>query len=587
MRATWSAMGRGVACVAIVSLTSACGDAPLPPLGTTDTVSDTALTLDAKLDAKPAATADAGTAADSASDGQPADGLATADNGAADTSRADAAADAVAGADTTDAINQGDSDGSGSGADTAVQDFTLVSVSPANGTDGLAVDFSLTLTFSTKIKPESWTAYTVDVLVQGDSVLPVKFATNGNTATLTAKQPAPYASRIDVRLKPLVQSNQGVPLAETALRFYTTAHPQQDGYAQLAARFAPWVRQAVAGPSDLLRRIDLDGNWNAADNPANQAKTAALAEVAWAAVETHSHTYLTYVFYWPQRAGVAPGVPLDNDTAGAQVVVSRKDGLPVALQTWFKAKGDEQMWLWLAAEAGWPTKSKFIRATLPRDSLFPPADAAATECKAGAANPGQCPRHFPAYLTAASHQSCLWMDKGELSDQQCVASELVKAGLNLLLYTPAAQATEPGKPAVSGTPASYTLRPLLGSWWPHRDEAGSDGLFVDTQFTYTAAAGRPQGNKAPLGSRFVSAQGGDFGRPPWAWQWKPTTLSSSYYDLPRGTPFFDPAWLLWQRLGGEPVGLQPWNGQTKQGFSTDYCFNPYLGIDLRTTPACQ
>ncbi len=581
--------------LAAVTAAVACGDDPLPPLAATDTATDIDLTLDSQIDVKgqPKDSASGGPSADASArgDGPLADAgaAAGADSEVVDGKGTDGDATAGSGADIADgAAAAGDAgQANDSSADVAVQDFVLVSSAPAAGAEGLPADFALTLTFSTKIKPESWTSYTVDVLVQGDTPLPVKFSTKDNTATITAKQPAPFASRIDVVLKPLVQSNQGVPLAETHLRFYTAADPQQQDYADKAARFAPLVRQAVAAPSDLLRKLDFDGNWNAHDNAANQGKSAALAEVAWAAVETHSHTYLTYVFYWPQRTGVAPGVPLDNDVAGAQVVVSRKDGLPVALQTWFKAKSDEQMWLWLAAEAGWPAKSKFIRGVLPRDSLFPPADAGLAACKPGAADAALCPRRYLAYLTAASHQSCLWIDKGEASDQQCVASDLVKAGLNLLVYAPAAQAAEAGKPTAAGTPASYVLRPLLGSWWPHRDEAGSAGLFVDTQFTYAAAAGRPMGSKEALGSRLVSAQGGDFGRPPWAWQWKPTTLSSSYYDLPRGTPFLDPAWLLWHRLGAEAAALVPWNAQTKQGFSTDYCFNPYLGIDLRSSPACQ
>jgi len=507
----------------------------------------------------------------------------------ADATEGDATAAADAMADTPAATDGGDGDaGAATRSDAAAPDggsaeFAILASDPTAGAAAVATKFTVTVIFSADVKKESATAYTISVRSQGVATVPCKFSVAGKVLTIAATTPAPPASRVDIVFGPLVQSQQGVPLAETTLSFYTATWPDQAGYAALAARFAPIVRQAVGGPDDLLRRADFDGEWNLANNPVHAASHPALAAITWAAVETRSHIYLTWLYYWPARPAVAPGVPFDNDTAGAQVVIERGSGQPVALQTLFKAKGDEQAWLWLANEAGWPVKSSFVRKSLPRDALFPAADPAAC---AGDPKAAACVRRFPAWLTAGSHQSCLWIDAGEVIDQQCALTDAIKSSLKHVVYSPAAAATEPPAPTVPGSPAAYALLPLLDSWWPRRDEAGPAQPFADTQFTYQAPAGRPLGPPYGLGGKLVSGKEGDFGRPPWAWRWKPGTLGSSYYDLPRGAPFFDPAWLLWQRLGGATAGIAPWSAATPKGFSVDYCFNPYLGIDVRGTPDC-
>ncbi len=572
----------------ILALLASCGDPPLPAKAT-----------DAASAADIASASDSWPFADAAKEIATLDGAAdgavdAASQGGAET--VDGAIDAAIGADGQgDTAAPGDAGSVDSAApadtvkpaDVPIAEFTLVSSIPADGAADIALDSGLAWKFSTTVKPESAVSYTISVQGPGNTAIPGKFTASGDMVTFVPKGPLPVASRIDVVLGTLVQSNQGVPLSETKLHFYTQPWADLQKYHALAEQFAPQIRQAVATPADYLRALDFDGDWNAWDNPADAKAFLAAAEVGWTAVETRSHVYLTYSFYWPQRTAVPPGVGFDNDIAGAQVVVERKSGQPVALQTFFKAKADEQAWLWLTAESGFPVKSKYFRAFLPRDQLFPPADAKVAACQPGAADAAQCKRRYPAYLTAGNHQSCLWIDKGETLDAQCVLNDYLKSQLLWVVYAPGAAAKEPGQPTNAGTPADYTLRPLHSAWWPHREEAGLDGLFADTQFIYAPPTGRPLGPKYGIGSRLANPQDVDFGRPPWAWRWKPGTFSSSYYDLPRGVPLFDPAHLLYQRLGGATVGPPAWDPATKNGFSQDYCFNPYLGIDARQTPECQ
>jgi len=160
-----------------------------------------------------------------------------------------------------------------------------------------------------------------------------------------------------------------------------------------------------------------------------------------------------------------------------------------------------------------------------------------------------------------------------------------------LNYLPATTPSEAPAATAEGAAAAYALRSILETWWPRRDEAAPDGLWQDTQFVYEAPPGRPKGDGLSLGSKFVTAldpadiNALDAGRPPWSMRWKPGTQSQTYYELPRGTPWLDPAYTLLQRLGGQNA-VPAYDPATAQGLSLQMCWNAFLGIDERTSPAC-
>lgn len=474
-------------------------------------------------------------------------------------------------------------------ADVPLAPFTLLATEPTNGAMGNVQPFTVKLHFSAEVKAASIAAYTIAVTTQGGVPVAGKFATVDNDVTFTATDVLSPASRVEMVLGTLVQGQKGGALQQAVtLRWYTEGMPALAVYAKLAARYAPRLLQGVTDGNDALRAVDLDGNWNANDNVKNAGGLDALATVGWSVIESPSHYFITYVFYWPHRKAVAPGVAADNDTAGSIVTVAKWPAEhPVALTTYFRAKADEQMWTWVTAESGWP-KATYVRGILAEAVLFPKAkDAADTYGCEGIAD---CvPRRYPGYLTAGTHQSCLWSDPGEsggvLAPAQCVTTGTVKSALQMLDYMPALVAQPAGKASNPGPVTAYALQSLHDAWWPHRDEAGPLGLWSDTLFNYEAPPGRPPGPKLATGSRFVSATD-DFGRPPWGWQWKPAN-NISYYGMPRGTPFFDPAWALLQRLGGESTKVPAWDPGQKTGFSQDYCLHPFFFLDNRATAPCK
>lgn len=557
-----------------------CGDPPLSQTDATGTGDSTGFDLGGTFDAaagKDLTTADdAAGAQDAVTDAQVTDATSTDDAAQADGAQpADVAADVPAPKDTPAPM------------DVPVVELQLTSFTPADGTIDVAQPLKIELKFNQELKPEALSAQTVLITSHGGDSVPGKFTVSGDSVTFAANAGAVGpSSRVDVEVTTLVTAKKGPNLQQpVTFRFYTAPLPGLEPYAQLAARYAPTLRQAIATKDDYLRALDFDGNWDVGDNPQKAPLYEPEAEVVWSVIETQSHYYLSYQFYWAHRPAVPPGVAFDNDVAGSVVVVAKYPSeKPIALMTYFKAKTDEQMWAWATTESGLPTGgNKFWRTAVPEAQLFPPA----TDTLGCEGKPGCVPKRYPGFLTAGSHQSCLWLDAGESFDKQCVLSAQVKAGLKWIDYLPAAKAqaaTEP--PANPGPSVGYALRPLLGSWWLHRDEAGEGKPFVDTQFTYVPPPDRPGSGLKPWGSKFRSTLDADFGRPGWAWKWKPGTLSASYYDLPRGTPWLDPAYTLVMRLGG--AGKAPaWDAQKKTGLSLAYCLHPFFGLDLRDKPECQ
>ncbi len=477
--------------------------------------------------------------------------------------------------------------------DVPLDQFALVSHTPGDGETGVASPITVTMTFSATVKPESISANTIFVTTHGDKPVLGKFATNDKVVTFTSAGPVQAASRVQVRVTSVVQAKKGNSLPQEALfHFYTQPMPGLAPYEKLAARYAPTVRQGVnvdSPSADLLRSIDFDGDWNLSNNAKN-TKPAPTAKVAWSVIETQSHFFITYVFYWAHRSALDSKLVFDNDTAGSIVAVAKyPTEHPVALTTYFKQKADEQMWGWVTAESGLVAPGaktpSFLRAVLPQDQLFPKAAAADTYGCEGIA--GCTPRRYPAYLTASTHQSCLWADAGDKSLYECDLSPAIQVDLKWIDYVPATT----GQPASgnAGAPGpvyGYELQSLHEFWWPHRDEAGANAVFVDTTFTYAPPVDRPFGGGLPVGSKFLTSGSNDNGRPPWAWMWKPGT-NVSYYDMPRGTPFYDPSWALYMRLGGIDAKLPPFDATTKTGYSMDHCLHPFFFVDLRDSAPCK
>ena len=475
----------------------------------------------------------------------------------------------------------------------------VLKTDPANGAVGVTPLITFTVYCSAPLLDGSIAEYTVTVKGPGDQLVAGDLKVEGAKFSFTATAPLPPASRVWVELSTLVQSEKGDTLAAPyAFSFYTAGYPASAPYAKLAARYAPYLWQGVADAKiDRVRNPNYDQDWNGENNVANLAKFDAVARVGWAVMETQSHFFIHYAFYWPRRGATTDDLSFHNDMAGSTVVVARyPTEQPVGLLTWFKNQYDEQMWGWATAEsglvaAGGKPSAANMRQVLPSATLFPGPVSGAADLFGCEGIAGCVPRRYHGYLSAGSHQSCLWLDGGDKTYNQCRTDAQVKATLKVIAYRPGAVATKVEGVAVAPDGKVpefvYELVPIFDDWFPHREEAFAGGMFAPPlSFVYKPPPQRPAGDGTPLATKFTSAVKGDFGRPPWAWQWKPGTFTT-YYEMPQGTPFLDPAWALFQRLGGTSAGLKAFDPSSHKGMSLDYCFEPFLFIDQRDLPACK
>ncbi|MEY3012411.1 MAG: hypothetical protein RIT45_1146 [Pseudomonadota bacterium] len=486
--------------------------------------------------------------------------------------------------------------------DVTYKALQVVATTPANDGQTTGTLAKFTVQFDQPLEPITVGTFTVQVLGAGSGTLNGTFNVSGDTFTFEADAKVLPATRVDVEISTLVTGPQGQTLEQPySFHFQTPGHADTAPYAAMAARYAPIIDVALAEGGDAAWDIPrwpgdfvdpaaasgAAGYWALNDAPALAQAQKALPRVGWGVVETQSHVFLHYLVYWPKRVAEAGNPGFVNDTALFTVVVARwPSEHPVALRTWSKRKDDERMWLWLTDDAallpsGAKPSQHGVRGVLAAKQLFP-----TTEDVFGCDSASNCkPRRAPVWVRGGVHQACLRGDAGETSGGKHCFWDANVARVRLV---PGATAEEvPFSSAVKGAePKSYgyTLEPLETTFWSRR--VATDLFEGPLSFSYSAPAGRPKGVAGNVGSKFVGGGASDFGRPPWAIRWKPAS-NETYYDLPRGTVFLDPAYALWKRMGAEAAKLPAFDKAKGVGLSVALCFDPFLYVDERGASACQ
>lgn len=474
---------------------------------------------------------------------------------------------------------------------------TVASSIPANEAMDVAIPFVVKVTFSEAIRYEQTvdesTFQVTDISgTQLDGTLSYDAATF--TVTFT---PAPTvvlyrASPYKVLLSALIQDKAGNRMAQTEIAFSTTAGNLAP-YEALAAKYAPFLYQAVnkAAPQfDYPTSFDFDKDWKAANNDMSIMKgTSVPAWIYWDVAETKSHYFIRYGYFYPRHSDT--DTTFGNEVAGAIVVVAKRPTeTPIAVETYFGAASKEDIRSFVttesglvkdgaAGESGEPDgnlndkdrKYFGVNWVLPQATLFPLG-------------------RYQAYLTSGTHESCAWAQTNKETplDFRCVLNDGIKSQLFVVRYAYVDGVATDIKKGASGFPIAtadgqdigYGLKSVVKEWWVRRDRLAD---LYGSQFTYEPPEGRPGANlQAPTSFQNTTSPELPGGRPPWAWSWKPTVADPDFYykQFGMGTPFLDPAYYFAQRHR-----LTLTTG--KDGFSSTYCFNPYLLIDQRgKDPEC-
>jgi hypothetical protein len=460
----------------------------------------------------------------------------------------------------------------------------VVSFEPADGESNVPVEFVVRIEFDGPVRPTT--------IIKGDtfSVTDVERREVAGTVELGPDPAAPttivfrptvavlHGSPYRVELTPSIMDLAGTRMAEfLRWRFFTEPLPAPADHTAVALRYAPHIRQQTQAPNpeyEYVTRFDLDGDWDLTNSlAAIRAADAVPGVVYYAVVETKSHWFVSYLYYHPYR-DVGGGASYANDLAGAQVVVQRYPvERPLLVQLWFQTGTQQDVLAYVTSESG--LTGAYIDGTWPAAQLFPDG-------------------HYPAWLTARSHQSCLWLDRDNGFPRPCRLSDADLPMITHVEYVPPAVAGGGGEalieanggfPLTTGDdPIEYVLEDVLVDLWPRRLDVQPGGVVFAESFAFASHDDRTLGARpgagTRLGSRFVAAaSAAGYGLAPWAIDWRPS--AGQFVVLEAGTLFLDPAYFLKKRF----PSLTDWDAATRTGFSLDYCYHPYLNINRRPTDA--
>lgn len=460
----------------------------------------------------------------------------------------------------------------------------VVKTEPANEQTGVPIPFVVKVTFSEAIRfKETVDANTFQVTDVNGQALKGDFSYDEATFTVTWTPKVGtvfmIASPYRVTLTSLIQDKAGNHLDNYYTFSFATTLPlkYEEDYKPIAEKYAPVIFQATAKATpqfDYLTSYDFDGQWAAKLKEAAIKKATEIPSwVYWDVVETKTHYFIRYSFYYPLHAGESGGSDaFSNDLSGATVVVAKRPvEAPVAVETYFGRRDVEEIVSFITKEsglvpAGGSPDVYLFDAMMTQEELFPS-------------------NRYLAYLTASSHQSCLWnwYPPYDPTSQRCRLNDGIKSTLSVVKYVYGDGKASTIKKGANGFPASlegvsYGLRALMNEWWVRRDHVGEDSIFSAT-YQYEAPEGHA-GSGMTLPQTFVDSVNpvsANKGRPPWAWAWNPGNGKFVPGADLRGVYFLDPAYYFAKRHKVE-IGMHP---VTKQGFSDQYCFNPYLLVDQR------
>ena len=446
----------------------------------------------------------------------------------------------------------------------------VVSIVPANGTVDIALDTTITVTFSETMDLVTVNFQSLVLKNPAGQDVPatVTYDPDTKTATLTPTVALRNATAYRVSPTALLRDPSGnslrvVPSPDST--FVTTFGVPADHEA-LAQEFAPMLFQSIETPTggqlnnDLPTRVNFDGNWIARDNKATArlASTAIKASLYYSVLESKTNYFIVYAAYYPMRKDKNASVLHEHDFTGIVMVIDK------ATKSLKVVEG-------LKVDDGTDT----VIAYKPNTSDVGNTGATALETYDVA---GHVEGRYPLLITSGSHEACNWLKAGPTVPAICrhESGEFSEGPIDGVMMRPGAAQTF--AQAVENTTTNikemeYELVPL-GELWARRSFVGNELLWEKVS-TYTPIDGRTSmyDEVEPIlwPNRLVSDDEISFGKPPFAW----LKLAS---ETNQGQWLFDPAYLLQVR----------YNFGT--GFSADYCVNPYLDIDLRSDVAvteCQ
>lgn len=547
------------------------------------------------------ACSDDGTTTPPLADIQTAD-LATADSAMVDTAIADTVVDTGAPVDTAQPdASVPDTAKPDTGKDVAQPDVapdntapTVKSTNPANEQGNVALPFIVTVVFDEAIAANTIAPQTFRVIGPDDKDVlgERKLSQDGLTLTFTPDAEAELSFVAPYRIwlsGGIVADLAGNKLEENyESTFYTGDYPNTGGYKVLATKYAPSLHIATVpavGSSQLQLPVafNADGDWDGSNNQKWIQSQATKVEPAvyFDVFESQTHYFIHYLYFFPWVNHTNDSYTHANGASGALVVVEKERGdtpeRPIGVTTYFKKGQFEEHYSYVTSESGikGDESNSFynLMGVYSQEELFPL---------------GQ----YDALITAGRHESCLYIHKDlSLNCEFEVPYELIVKVADVPYQLTKGEAGWPKDMSeLENEPEaiSYTLKNAITELWVRRNKVGPNHVW-DGTYKYVSGNGQPV-NGLDLPSQFVDPLDdldASFGRPMWAWRHNPS--QGAIVNVVDGEMGVDPAnyyMTMHKSIAGD-TALVPYDPETGTGFSTQYCFNPILGIDKRDfDPAC-
>jgi hypothetical protein len=478
------------------------------------------------------------------------------------------AADTTDTGDTTDAADtaDGDSGADGSGADAdVIEDIDwgplAYTIDPPNDTTGVALDATVRVDFnqpmnSLRFIPANLTVETYEGVESGRRIEydPTTFVLS--LAPRLEDGLLPPATPIYFRMEEFIGTESGETLGDPVVtRFVTRGFLGAEYHEALAATYAPVIYQQIERSGiDTFTSFEFDGDDDLTNNLDSAQRPAPNpGYMYFDVVETDTHFFITYVLYY---AGMEqnPTATAEHDLWGVQVIVEKVPADPLG-KLWAVTtlqRSDYKAW---AMEESWYDGGTVARG----EDIVARLDA--TELEGG--------RRVPLFVESGAHDACMvGRPSGRCRPVTSGDGAPFEEETRGVVYRPGGVAQRVGDAADDAL--TYALLPWTEAVWMRRDLTAGDGAPFGGTNEYLPPALDDSGERFRPGvGRFFPAtlayahDGDSFGELPYTW------ARDEAFPPDSGLYFVDPAWLA----------AEKW--ELPEGASTDYCFNPALGIDAR------
>lgn len=463
----------------------------------------------------------------------------------------------------------------------------VAGVSPGEGQVGISTNEIISVTFTEPVRDfgleQKILISNADTLASVETVASI----NGNTVTLQPTSPLDSGTPYQVLVTSQISDLRGNRLPDDFRWYFSTAVSPEAEHAQLAERFAPVIFQEVdpdrsRGRADYFSLINFDGNFNAADNLLNFRTTDQSIAAYYAVVETITHVYLQYLYYFPSYYNNVSDEYHEHDLTAVQVVLARDGG---DLRFVMAETGYRNQQFGFAAEGeGIASRNQGnLALTFPRAALIDD-------------------RHAPIYIGRNFHGACHWLwepgvgdlatapwcshpSEGFRDDEESVVfypgAGSVLSALSCDSNDSNACAPESGVECVSGVcrdgdgqrAQTYGLEDFRENLWVRRvNISGQDQLF-NGRATYSPHPSTPNRPGSEDSRKFPATleteDTASRGEMPFI-QESPGAVSPGQW-------WVDPAYSFGERFRF---------GENNDGLSATYCYNPWFNIDVRGEGDC-